>query len=132
MSTASLQATAKRLIDKHGRPTQIVRKISATPTDPTKPWLALTPGTLSCTVQGVWYDPLKSRQDYQFSEKVEPGTLEQRDGWDVMVPALGMSFTPAVGDSVVDQRSGKTFRILTVSPTQPGLVGFFYTLQVGV
>lgn len=131
MSDSSLQATALRLITKKGRPVQILRRVTTTPLDPTKPWQAPATQSLTTSTYGVWIDPLKSTQDYQFSDKIEPHSSLLRSGWDVMVPASGLSFTPMQGDYVVDS-DGKEYKIVTISPMKPGLTGFFFTLQVQV
>lgn len=131
MSDSSLQATALRLIRKKGRPVTILRRVTTTPADPTKPWLGPTTQTLTTETYGVWIDPLKSTQDYQFSDKVEPHSLLLRSGWDVLVPVTGLTFTPMPGDYLVDG-DGKEYKVVTLSPMKPGLTGFFITLQVQV
>jgi hypothetical protein len=130
MSDSSLQATATRLITKKGRPVQLQRKYTASPADPAHPWTGPAVSTMTSDTYGVWIDPLKSRHDYQFAEKREFDGSLLVSGWDVMIPAAGLKFTPMQGDYLLDVQNAKTYKVVTVSPAQPGALGIMFTLQV--
>ena len=91
MSDSSLRATALRLITKKGRPVELQRNVTTSPNDPAKPWLGPAAATLSTRTYGVWLDPMKSTQDYRFADKIMPQSSLIHAGWDVLIPASGLS-----------------------------------------
>jgi len=127
MSTATLKATATRLIAKWGRTVTITKVTPGTPT--ATPWMGSTPGSTTQSVKAGFLDPRNSEQNFDFANKLIPKTDIVRADWHVIVAAEGLAFVPAQGHTVTDT-DGTVYKVVTVSPAAPGTDVFLYILQV--
>lgn len=126
-----LRATAKRLIDKFGRPVSI-RRSTGVLQDPARPWLGNTAATVDTAVRAVF----ATRKDVEPFVRLATGretpvrsAYESEQGV-ALVAAIDVPFEVEIKHRIVDAVAGKEHEIGAVEVVSPGDLPVIYILTL--
>lgn len=119
----SSAALAKRLIDLNGEDVTVTT-FSATPADPTKPWLAATNASSAATTRAVFlnYDTADGGKQYANDTEVHKEVKK------VLLAANGLTVAPSP-QGTIERQDGTTFRMASVKLLDPGGQKVLYEIE---
>lgn len=115
----ALIETAKRLIEKNGEPSTLVRTTPGAPSDPTKPWEPGTPTVTSTPVSTVWLNESILRR----------GTLVKEGEIFAILAAKDLSSVPDPSLDHLVRSDGTRYAIVAVEPLSPNGQKIIYEIR---
>ena len=124
----ALDETAKRLVQKHGRPISI-RQTTRTPSDPAKPWAATADVDTDTTTYGVFIDENASDLEARVSavSRIVLAPVEV-NGVQVYIAGKGLAVAPTTAMQIVD--GDRVLEIKKVGKIAPGTTTILYICKV--